>query len=262
MLGSTGYGGDLPLPETAARIRHARCIGEVWVRPHHTQPRAAALTRGHAAMERAFACRKVMNADRSFWLPDVAKDVTRVAREMLTADERSMPNIQKDSVVAVFPSLDDAQRAVAQLEHLGWRPNQVSLVARGAESHLDSTQPMRQGDRMEKSAVVGASAGAALGLLAGSALFIVPGIGPVVFAGALASGITGGLVGGIVGAMSGWGIKEDHLKDYEQDVRDGKSVIIMTGSPRELADAKSLMQDFRAEKVTMHAETADSTVDR
>ena len=111
---------------------------------------------------------------------------------------------------------------------------------------------------MEKSAGIGAAAGAALGLLAGSALFIVPGIGPVVFAGAMASGITGGLVGGIVGAMSGWGIKVNHLHDYERDVRDGKSLVLVCSEPHRLAEAQSLMQDSNAEKVVLHAESADS----
>jgi uncharacterized membrane protein len=169
---------------------------------------------------------------------------------------------EPDALVAVFESSAEAHRALSELEQHGWRPNQMSLIARGDEGHLESTHPMRQGDRMEKSAAIGASAGAALGLLASTALLVIPGIGPVVFAGAMASSITGGVVGGIVGAMSGWGIREDHLRDYERDVREGKSVVMLTGAPRKLAEAKALLQDFRAEKVVIHAETADSTVDR
>jgi uncharacterized membrane protein len=167
-----------------------------------------------------------------------------------------------DCVVAVFINADQAREAAATLERRGWRPHQVSLIARGQESQLDTTRPLRQGDRMEKSAAAGAATGATLGLLAGSALFIIPGIGPVIFAGALASGITGGLVGGIVGAMSGWGIKEDHLKDYEQEIRDGKALLTLTGNPRELAEGEELLRELDAEKVTLHAESADSAVDR
>ena len=167
-----------------------------------------------------------------------------------------------DCIIAVFMNADQAHAAAATLERRGWRSHQVSLIARGEESHLDTRQPVRQGDRMEKSAAAGATAGAALGLLAGSALFIIPGIGPVVFAGALASGITGGLVGGIVGAMSGWGIKEDHLKDYEHEIRDGKALLALTGNPRELAESQALLRELGAERVTLHAESADSNVDQ
>jgi hypothetical protein len=167
-----------------------------------------------------------------------------------------------DCVVAVFLNAEQAHRAAAELEERGWKPSQVSLIARSDHHEIDATGPLRQGDRMEKSAAAGATAGAALGLLAGSALLIVPGIGPVVFAGALASGITGGLVGGIVGAMSGWGIKEDRLKKYEHEIREGKAVIALTGNPRELADGEALLRELDAERVTLHAESADSTVDR
>jgi hypothetical protein len=167
-----------------------------------------------------------------------------------------------DCVVAVFMNAPEAHAAADELERRGWRAHQVSLIARGDQSEFDASRPLRQGDRMEKSAAAGATAGATLGLLAGSALFIIPGIGPVVFAGALASGITGGLVGGIVGAMSGWGIRENHLKDYEHEIRDGKAVLTLTGSPRELADGQALLREMNAEKVTLHAESADSTVDR
>jgi VIT1/CCC1 family predicted Fe2+/Mn2+ transporter len=166
-----------------------------------------------------------------------------------------------DCIVAVFKSTEEAQQAVADLEARNFSSANVSLITRGSESELDATRPLDQGDQMEKTAAVGAGVGAALGLLAGSALLIIPGIGPVVFAGAMASGITGGLVGGIVGAMSGWGIKEDRLRQYEQQVRNGKTLVVVTGIPEKLAEAKSLLLDSPAEHVMLHAESADSTVD-
>jgi hypothetical protein len=169
--------------------------------------------------------------------------------------------MQQDCVVGVFESVVDARSAVSMLEHGGWSQH-VSLITRGDESELDATNPLDHGDRMEKSAAVGAGVGTALGLLAGSALFVIPGIGPVVFAGAMASGITGGLVGGIVGAMSGWGIKEDHSREYERDLQAGKTLVLVAGNPRKLAEAKSILDDTNAEQVVLHAESADSTVDK
>jgi uncharacterized membrane protein len=163
----------------------------------------------------------------------------------------------EDCVVAVYDSAASAHEAVELLDSRGWGLKHVSLITRGEPSERDATQPIDQGDTMEKGAAVGAAAGAALGLLAGSALFIIPGIGPVVFAGAMASGITGGLVGGIVGAMSNWGIKQDHMRHYEQDVRNGKTLVVVTGDPQKLAEAESLLRDTPADKVTLHAESAD-----
>jgi len=169
---------------------------------------------------------------------------------------------QRDCVVAVFPSIDTARDAVQNLNRGGWTTKEVTLLTRGKESELDMTGPLNQGDEMEKSAALGAAAGAALGLLASSALLVIPGIGPVLFVGAMASGITGGLVGGIVGAMSGWGIKEDHAREFEHELRNGKSLVLVTGDPLRLAEAQTLLEDSEAERIALLAETADSTVDR
>jgi hypothetical protein len=168
----------------------------------------------------------------------------------------------QDCVIAVFTAAEDARRAIEDLKRRGWTDANVSLITRGEESELDATGPLDQGDRMEKGAALGAAAGATLGLLAGSALLIIPGIGPVVFAGAMASGITGGLVGGIVGAMSSWGVKEDHIREYEMDLRQGRTLVVATGDPERLAEAQSILDDSMADRVVLHAETADSKVDR
>jgi hypothetical protein len=164
----------------------------------------------------------------------------------------------RDCVIGVFPSSDAAQEALSELEHDGWSREHISLIARGDENQLEAGGPIRQGDEMERSWAWGATAGAAVGLLAGSALFIVPGLGPVLFAGAAASAITGGLVGGLVGAMSGWGVKEDHIREYEDDLKHGKTLIVLTGDPPRLAEGRAILQATTAEKVTLHAETADS----
>ena len=163
-----------------------------------------------------------------------------------------------ESVVAVFPSIPDAQRALQELEIHGFRHDQLSLITRGHESDLVHANPAQHGDRMEKSAAWGSAAGAALGLLAGSTLLVVPGLGPIFFAGAMASGITGGLVGGIVGAMGGWGVKDDHIRRYEEALKAGKAIVLLTGSPSELAEGRAILLASRAEKVTIHSENADS----
>jgi hypothetical protein len=167
----------------------------------------------------------------------------------------------QESVIAVFRSVDDARLAIDDLKEHGFLDSHLSLVTRADERELLAANPSQHGDQMEKSAAKGAAAGAALGLLAGSTLLVIPGLGPVFFAGAMASGITGGLVGGLVGAMGGWGVKDDHIRQYEAELNKGKALIVVTGSPSQLADGRALLLASLAETVTMHASTADSTVD-
>lgn len=164
----------------------------------------------------------------------------------------------QECVIAVFDSVGDAHEAVAQLEHGGWGDGEVTLISRRNEEELDDLGRATHDDAMEKTAAVGGAAGAALGLLAGSALFIIPGIGPVLFAGAMASGLTGGLVGGLVGAMAGWGVKQDHIRRYEKSLQQGQTLVVVTGDPSRLAEAKTELQAGPAQEVALHSETADA----
>jgi hypothetical protein len=167
---------------------------------------------------------------------------------------------RRDCVIAVYERYSDASQAVRQLEVAGLGAN-VSIVGRKNEVGLEDAGPLDQGDEMEKSAALGAATGATLGLLASSALLVVPGIGPVLFAGAIASGLTGGIVGGLVGAMSGWGVKEDRAKEYEDDLLAGRTLVIADGDPVSLAEIQGFLQRTPAVNVTIHAESADVRVD-
>lgn len=165
---------------------------------------------------------------------------------------------EQDCLVGVFDSVADAQDAAVRANQNGWREEHISLITHGRESNLSAIGPVRQGDRMERTATLGGVAGAVAGFLAGSSLFIIPGVGPVFFAGAMASGITGGLVGGLVGAMTGWGVKDAQIRDYEQQLREGKSLVVITGDPAALASAEEELRAAGAVQTTLHAETADS----
>jgi hypothetical protein len=167
---------------------------------------------------------------------------------------------RSESVIAVFRAVTDAEAAIRELKNHGRRDDQLALITRGHESDLALANPSQHGDRMEKSAAWGTAAGAAIGLLAGSTLLVIPGLGPIFFAGAMASGITGGLVGGLVGAMGGWGVKDDHVRQYDEALKAGKAIVLLTGSPSELAEGRALLLASRAEKVTIHSENADSDV--
>lgn len=167
---------------------------------------------------------------------------------------------KRDCVIAVFPSYLEARSSAEALAAEGFAPY-ISVVGRNNEGALDAAGLIDQGDEMEKSAAVGAATGATLGLLASSALLTIPGLGPVLFVGAIASGLTGGIVGGLVGAMTGWGVKEDRAEEYEEELRAGKGLIIAKSDPLRLAEIEQRLESMDAEHVTLHAESADTRVD-
>jgi uncharacterized membrane protein len=108
-------------------------------------------------------------------------------------------------VTAVFDDRTQAERAVAELRRRGVGDAQMSIVSRRAED-VDVTKGATADDtgaRVGK----GALAGAGVGTLFGLAALAIPGVGPFITAGVLASalGATGGAVaaGAIVGGASG-----------------------------------------------------------
>lgn len=167
---------------------------------------------------------------------------------------------KQDCVVALFASYAEARLAAQTLAAEGFG-SYLSVIGHNNEEALDAAGPIDHGDEMEKSAAVGAATGATLGLLASSALLVIPGLGPVLFVGAIASGLTGGIVGGLVGAMTGWGVKENHAEEYEEELRAGKGLIIAKADPLHLAEIEERLETMNAEKVTLHAESADVRVD-
>ena len=79
------------------------------------------------------------------------------------------------------------------------------------------------------SAPLGAVALGALGALAGLGLLAIPGVGPIVAAGWLAStaagAVAGGVTGGIVGALVESGISKENAELYLESIRRGGTLV-------------------------------------
>ncbi|HUQ84398.1 MAG TPA: general stress protein [Gemmatimonadaceae bacterium] len=109
-------------------------------------------------------------------------------------------------VTAVFDDRTQAERAVTELRRTGISENDISIVSRrpdDVEVKGTGAGDDNAGGRIGK----GALAGAGVGTLFGLAALVIPGVGPFITAGVLASalGATGGAVaaGAIVGGTSG-----------------------------------------------------------
>ena len=94
---------------------------------------------------------------------------------------------------------------------------------------------------------IGAAIGGGAGLLAGLGMLAIPGIGPVVAAGWLAStalGIAGGAAaGGAVGALSDIGIPEDDMPVYSEAVRRGGMLVSARFPEQHRAAVLAVMDD-------------------
>jgi uncharacterized membrane protein len=171
------------------------------------------------------------------------------------------PQLNQQCVVAVFDSLEAAKEALAELETAKIPADCVSLVTNSVERQTPQTETMQYGDDTASDAAKGAGAGGLLGLLLGAPLLAIPGVGLMLVAGPLAMGITGAIVGGFLGSMAGWGVGEDHVAAYEQQVREGAVLIVINGDPQEVAESQGILQESRAQSVDLHAKTSADDVD-
>jgi uncharacterized membrane protein len=141
------------------------------------------------------------------------------------------------TVAAVFDRYDDAARAVSKLEAAGVAHSDISIVSNDATQRDrysgTTTGTSRDHDKTGTGAATGASTGAALGagagLLAGLGLLAIPGLGPVVAAGWLASTLVGAgagaATGGLLGSLAGAGIDEADAHSYAEAVHRGGTLV-------------------------------------
>ena len=171
---------------------------------------------------------------------------------------------QDNSVVGIYTSMDAAEDAVRQLGQSGLPIQHVSIIARdlGTESKVHGF--VTSCDVAKSSARTGAWVGGIFGLLAGAAFLWVPGVGPLVVAGSLASALLGGVEGAVAGAATtgvlGWlfslGIGKQHILKYEQSVQAGKYLVIAHGSPDDVAKAKQVLAGTKPTELNVHGQAA------
>jgi hypothetical protein len=141
------------------------------------------------------------------------------------------------TISRLYDNYSDAQRAVTSLESAGVPHSDLSIVANNSDNWYSTDKKVdrdRDGvdDRAEGAATgagVGAGLGGAAGLLAGLGLLAIPGLGPVVAAGWLAStalgAVAGGATGGVVGALTQAGVSDEEAPLYAEGVRRGGTLV-------------------------------------
>ena len=167
-----------------------------------------------------------------------------------------------NSVVAVYDSHEEAERAVKALQQAGVDMKSLSIAGRGVHSDEHVVGYYNAGDRMKHWGKVGAFWGGFWGLLFGSAAFAIPGIGPVLVAGPLVSWIVAGLEGAVVvGGVSAVGaglvsigIPKDSVIKYEAALKTDKFLLIVHGSPNAVYGARFILDGSGTGNYRVHGQ--------
>ena len=89
----------------------------------------------------------------------------------------------QSSLVAVYESHNEAEKAVKELQKSGFDMKKLSIVGKDYHTEEHVVGYYSTGDRMKYWGKLGAFWGGLWGFLFGTAFFFVPGIGPIVVAG-------------------------------------------------------------------------------
>ena len=147
--------------------------------------------------------------------------------------------------VGVFDERSDAELAAQDLRTKGFKDDQIGYAWRD-----EAGKTHTEGNKSGQMAASGAGTGVVLGgLIGAAAALLIPGIGPVVSGGLLATALAGGatgavtgaVAGGISGALLGLGIPEEEAKYYDQQVRDGRTLMTVRADDR-YSDASDIVR--------------------
>jgi hypothetical protein len=103
-----------------------------------------------------------------------------------------------NSIVAVYSTHAQAEAAIKELQEAGVDMKSLSIAAKDTHTDEHVVGYYNAGDRMKYWGKMGAFWGGFWGLLFGSAMFAIPGIGPILVAGPLVAWIVAGLEGAVV----------------------------------------------------------------
>lgn len=162
-------------------------------------------------------------------------------------------------VVGVYDTLEKAEQAIWLLKRGDFPTGQVSLIAPGSVDKPELVERLATEDDSVFDAALGAGLGGVLGVLVGVGAIVVSEIGAVFLAGPIAGGLTAGIVGAFLGGMTGWGVHQQHIRRYEQAVKEGKVLVAAGGNPLELRDAEKMLQETDALEVHLHARTSSES---
>ncbi|MDX1994098.1 MAG: YsnF/AvaK domain-containing protein [bacterium] len=172
-------------------------------------------------------------------------------------------------VTALYDDFASAQAAVQALMDAGFQRDNISIIANDASNEYASqlqtagTSSGRTGSEDAVKGGQGAGFGLVVGALVGAGAMLIPGIGPVLAAGPLASALIGGGVGAAAGALTGGataalvktGLDEETAGYYAEGIRRGGTLVVAHTSDEEADRAVDILNDYDPVDVHRRAES-------
>ena len=173
--------------------------------------------------------------------------------------ERTIHDPATQIVLAAYDAQSQANAAVDALRARGIPEAAISVALR------DSTQETTAEELAEIDAdsestgtdvAIGSAAGGLLGFFAGMALFSIPGLGPFLGIGVLATTLGGAAAGSAFGERTGHlstlGLPEDRAEHYHQALEAGRIVVAVLAADTTVNAVRDILQANGADNVDVH----------
>jgi uncharacterized membrane protein len=156
------------------------------------------------------------------------------------------------TIIGIFDSVRGAQRAAAMLQDSALPLDDLSVLSR----HEKGSVSVQSAD--DVSGGEGAALGAVWGGIVGLGSLLIPGVGPIIAGGTLASALAGAATGAVTGAVTGGvaaalihvgGISEAEAKEYEALVHAGKTLVAVKVGPEKARHVHRILAKAGAESV-------------
>lgn len=164
------------------------------------------------------------------------------------------------TVTALYENMETADTVVKELVENKFDPDQISIVTQGGqeESALHTGDTGAAVTAITHDAEIGAVVGGLGGLLVGLAALAIPGIGPLVAAGPIASTLlglgVGAATGGFVGALSDVGVSYEKLEYYAEGIRQGHTLVAVHAPEERVEQVQAIFDRYHP--VEQHTQTA------
>jgi len=170
------------------------------------------------------------------------------------------------TVVGLFHNQADAERAIQRLKQEGFSENQigVALKDRKRQDELIEGTGTQAAEGAATGALGGGVLGGVIGLLAGVGALAIPGIGPIIAGGTLASTLAGAGIGaaagGLIGALAGMGIPEEDARHFDRGFQAGGTLVTVDAGNR-VEEARECLLESGADLGSMGSgiTTSDTT---
>jgi len=153
------------------------------------------------------------------------------------------------TLVGVFEHRDQAEAAVSALHRVGFDEHQIGIASRGGTESGDAGGAESASSTAEGAGhgmVTGAVTGGVVGALAA---LLIPGIGPVLAGGLLASTLGGATLGAatgtLLGALVNLGVPEEEAHYYESEFQSGLTIVTVKADGRQ-AEGAAILRRYRA----------------